>query len=83
MDSVTQLSCPHCGNTGRAGQGFSRPTPVCTGMPDGVPVPEIQQCLRCRTTLSPSAFTPGTDRHAASFAACPPERRAALAAAAA
>ena len=53
--------CPYCGNTDRD-RGFTDPVPVCSGMPEGILVPLIQQCRGCGCTLSPAAFTPGTPK---------------------
>jgi hypothetical protein len=50
------MKCPYCQSTGP----FTDPVPVCSGMPEGIPVPTIRQCQACRATLSPAGFTPGT-----------------------
>ena len=74
------MMCPYCGNT-ESEQGFSAPQLLCSGLPSdvaetlGITVPVIQQCLSCTATLSPAAFTPGTERFAMALA----ERRTALA----
>lgn len=53
------MMCPYCGND----HGFSGPVALCSGMPEnlGIAVPRIQQCERCKATLTPAAFRPGTD----------------------
>jgi hypothetical protein len=74
------MKCPYCGNTAQD-RGFSAPEPLCSGLPVdvaerlGIQVPMIQQCLGCTATLSPAAFTPGTEK----FAHALNERQAALA----
>jgi hypothetical protein len=46
------MKCPYCGS-----QHISDSTPVCFGMPAGIVVPVVRQCLDCEATLSEEAYT--------------------------
>lgn len=55
-----QLQCPYC-----SGVQLSVPTLLVKGgveelLAMGIQVPQIQQCLSCKATLSPKAFVVGT-----------------------
>lgn len=52
------MECPYCGNENP--DRFTEPVALCRGMPEGIPVPQIQQCKRCDATLAPAGFTPGS-----------------------